>query len=95
MCEYKDKCWYGHLARSASANATTEEKDIEIETPRLDFRKRQVMEEPPDQTILIRAMKTEIQNMLKEEIKLLMKIEIQSLTRDLKEMKNMLNLKQN
>ena len=40
-------------------------------------------------------MKKEIQNMLKEEIKLMMKVEIQSLTQDLKEMKSMLNLKQN
>ena len=94
-CEYKDKCWYGHPAKSASANASTEEQDIEIETQRSVFRKRQVMEEPPDQTILIRTMKMEIQNMLKEEIKLMMKVEIQSLTQDLKEMKNMLNLKQN
>ena len=95
ICVFKDKCWYGHPARSAPASATIEEENIEIETPRSVFRKRPDMEEPPDHTTLIRAVTTEIQSMLKEDIKLMMKKEIQNLTQDLKEMKNMLNLKQN
>ena len=95
ICVFKDKCWYGHPARSAPASATIEEENIEIETPRSVFRKRPDMEEPPDHTTLIRAVTTEIQSMLKEDIKLMMKKEIQNITQDLKEMKNMLNLKQN